>query len=117
MTETEGITRMMVYTVRDFSVLFHVSTRTVRRWVADGLLKPRGYRRRGGTAPEMIFTAAEVEDFMDNYLLAPEDLDPGKARKGSEERATELRRITGTLRVFVGKATAAKVARRCGVIK
>jgi hypothetical protein len=118
MTETEKIPRAAIYTVRDFSALFHVSTRTVRRWVSDGLLKPRGYRRRGGIALEMIFTGPEVENFLDNYLLAPEDLDSGKARKTSEERAAELRRILGTLRVFAGKATAARIARRCeGKIK
>src|SRR5688500_2758828 len=101
MTEKESaVDRLTVYNVRDFSALFHVSTRTVRRWVAHGLLKPRGYRRRGGTALEMIFTGPEVENFLNNYLLTPEDLDPGKARKGSEQRAAELRRIIGTLRLF-----------------
>jgi DNA-binding transcriptional MerR regulator len=98
--------------VRDIAAAYRVSPRTVRRWVADGLLKPRGYRRIGGSALEMLFTADEIEEFMNNYLLAPGDLDPSKTPKGAEQRAAQMRRIIGTLRVYAGKAAASKVAKR-----
>jgi hypothetical protein len=78
----------------------------VRRWIADGLLKPRGYRKVGGSALELVFTYKELEEFMDRYLITPEDV--GTPPRGKEARAREVAEILGKLRIFAGKATAAK---------
>ena len=110
MTEIESQLkeRLMIYRVRDIAREMRVTARTVRRWVADGLLKPRGYRRLGGTALEMLFTNAEIEEFLDRYLLLPPDIHSNNRRA---HRADELRGLIGVLRLYAGKASAAKVAK------
>ena len=117
MSENEGrpSVRVEVYSVRDLSTLFRVTSRTVRRWVHDGLLKPKGYKLRGGNSIELVFTQAEVEKFLDWYLINPRDLDLTSKPKGPKERAAQLRRIIGTLRMFAGKATASKAAKQLAV--
>jgi len=116
MTKTEATKparQMTLYRVKDLARAFYVTPRTVRRWIAHGLLKPRGYRRIGGSCLELIFTGAEVEGFMDRYLFRPEDLDLRHPPKGKEARAdAEVARLVGTLRIFAGKASAAKMAKQ-----
>ena len=115
MTKTEATKRagqLTLYRVKDLARAFYVTPRTVRRWIAHGLLKPRGYRRIGGSCLELFFTGAEVEEFMDHYLFRPEDFDLRHPPKGKEARAAEVARLVGTLRIFAGKASAAKVAKQ-----
>jgi len=117
MTRIEGnqpAGQMTLYRVKDVARIFYVTPRTVRRWIYAGELKPRGYRRIGGTCLELVFTGAEVEEFMDRYLLRPQDLDLGHPPKGKEARAAEVARLVGTLRMYAGKATAAKMAKWLG---
>jgi hypothetical protein len=103
----------MICRVKDVARALFVTPRTVRRWVSQGMLKPRGYRRVGGNALEMIFTSVEIDEFMNNYLIAPGDL--GKPSMNPDERAAQVNRLIGTLRVFAGKATAARTAKRLRV--
>ena len=99
-----------IFRVKDIAKGFHRTPRTVRRWIADGLLRPRGYRRIGGSALELIFTGAEVAEFLDRYLIRPGDLDL-KTPRGKEARAAHIARLIGTARVFAGKASAAAMAK------
>src|SRR5215468_9226116 len=88
----------LVYRVKDIARDLHVTKRTVRRWISDGLLHPRGYRRIGGSALEMIFTSEEVERFLDAYLISLEDIESSK-----KSRAREVGEILGQLRLFAGR--------------
>jgi DNA-binding transcriptional MerR regulator len=106
-TKLVVIRQPIILRIKDIAKDIGVTPRTVRRWVSDGLLKPRGYRRIGGSALEMIFTPEEVDRFLDHYLISFEDLGPEPAR-GKEARAREVSEILGRLRIFAGKATAAK---------
>jgi len=103
--------RISTYRVKDIAEIWHVSRRTVRRWISDGLLKPRGYRRLGGSALELIFTDTELSEFMDQYLVKPEDLDIEKLPRGKEAKAAHVRRLIGTSRIFAGKASSAAMAK------
>jgi hypothetical protein len=98
--------------VKDIAKIFHRTPRTVRRWIADGLLRPRGYRRIGGSALELIFTGVELGEFMDRYLIRPEDLDiENPPPRGREARAAHVRRLVGTSRLLAGKASARAMAK------
>jgi len=105
------MSRVIIYKVKDFADGFGVSRRTVRRWVTDGLLRPRGYRRVGGTALELIFTQTELDEFLDAYLIKPEDFDIENLPRGKQARAAQVRRLIGTSRVLAGKASAAAMAK------
>jgi hypothetical protein len=104
------MTGIEIYRVKDIARAFYVTPRTVRRWIADGLLKPRGYRKRGGKSLELIFTSAELNEFMDCYLI-PLGPAPWEAPMSVKGRAEELSGIIGMLRLYAGKATAAKAAK------
>jgi DNA-binding transcriptional MerR regulator len=100
----------IIYRIKDLARDFYVTPRTVRRWVTDGMLKPRGYRRIGGSALELIFTADEIERFLDVYLIRPEDFDwETPTPRGKEARAAQVARLIGTSRMLAGKASAARM--------
>jgi len=114
MTKIVEIRNPIIYRIKDIARELHVTKRTVRRWISDGLLKPRGYRRIGGSALELIFTADEVDRFLDVYLVRLEDINDDfdlKTPRGKEGRAAEVARILGQLRIFAGRASAAKYKR------
>jgi DNA-binding transcriptional MerR regulator len=104
------IRRPIVFRMKDIARDLHVTTRTVRRWISDGLLRPKGYRRIGGSALELIFTPEEVDRFLDANLINIEDLGPEPPR-GKEARAAEVAQLLGQFRIFAGKASAAKMAK------
>ena len=100
-----------IFRVKDLAKCFHRTPRTVRRWIADGLLRPGGYRRIGGSALEMVFTCVEIAEFMDRYIIKPEDLAIENPPRGKEARAGHVARLIGTARVLSGKASAAAMAK------
>src|SRR5262245_25291319 len=100
----------IIYRLKDVARALFVTERTARRWVADGLLQPRGYRKGGGTRLELIFTHKEINEFLDQWLITPADL--SNPPRGKEARVREIREIIGNLRIFAGKATAAKFSKQ-----
>ena len=98
-------------TVAELAALFRVTRRTVRRWVHDSLIQPR-YRLRGGSCYELVFLEPEVDRFASEYLPTPKDLDWECEPRRKNERKDMIRRIRNMHRIYAGKATAAKVAKK-----
>src|SRR5918996_439142 len=61
---------MELFTTADLCRLSGVTSRTVRRWVRDEIIHPK-YRVIGGNAIQAVFLPAEVERFMNVYLVDP----------------------------------------------
>src|SRR5262245_18313090 len=103
MTKIVEIRHPLIYYSKDIARDFGVSARTVRRWISHRLLKPRGYRRIGGSALQLVFTSKEIDEFLDRYLVRPEDMDfEAPTPRGKDERAAHVARLIGTARLFAG---------------
>ncbi len=98
-------------TVAELASQFKVTCRTVRRWIHDGIIHPR-IRLRGGTCYQYIFPESEINRFFDEYFPQPKDLDLTHETGSRKNRVEMIRRIRNMHRIYAGKATAAKVAKK-----
>jgi len=94
------------YTLSGVAKSCLVSKSTVKRWVRDGLLVPR-YQVRSGRCYRLIFSEAELARFADENFPTPLDLDGGRGGKNADR----VRRIANMHRLYLGKASAAAVAK------
>ena len=98
------------YTLPQVAQAFLCSTTTVKRWVREGLLVPR-YQVLSGRCYRLVFSEAELERFAIANLPEPSDLDPRHVPRSSRKRAEMVRRLVNMHRLYVGKATAARMAK------
>lgn len=108
------ISDLRLYTLKEVASIFLCSTTTVKRWVREGLLVPR-YQILSGRCYRLVFPEAELNRFMDKNFPSPEDLDSTHESRSSRQRAETVRRLVNMHRLYLGRATAARMARECGV--
>ena len=90
-----------LYWVPDIARLTGRSRRTVYRWRRAGLL--HGHYRQRGAVLELVFTAADVDKFLDRFL-SPFD----------QEFDPQLERLLTLMRKRAAIARAAAMAKRYG---
>ncbi|MSP41520.1 MAG: hypothetical protein EXR70_23795 [Deltaproteobacteria bacterium] len=96
-----NIARRELYWVCDIAALTGRSKRQVYRWRKAGLLN--GHYRRRGAALELIFTADDVDKFLDHFL-SPYELESDQNLEG----------LLSLLRKRAAKARASAMAKRYG---
>ncbi|MCZ6625266.1 MAG: helix-turn-helix domain-containing protein [Deltaproteobacteria bacterium] len=101
----------LYFTVQEVAGLFRVSTRTVFRWVHDGLLQCR-YQFFGGSFYRRVFLAEEIGKLIDEYLPSQDDLECEHPPGPRKQRVEAIKRLRGMSRLFAGKARATKLSKR-----
>ena len=105
------------FTLKEVAEALPLSKTTIKRLVRAGLIVPR-YQLLSGRCYRLIFTAAEVLRFMDQYFPTPEDLGPPTNKTGSrKERAETIRRLRNLHQVSIGRVNAMRRAKEGGLVK
>jgi len=100
--------RIRFYTLPQTAESFLVSCSTVRRWIHDGLLIPR-YQVRSGSSCRLVFLENDLLAFMDHHFPSKKDLEANRSLK-----AHHIRKLQRMARLYAGRATAARVAKKYG---